>query len=219
MHEHYEAKQTEGAEKEVEEKEKEEQPQKDNVDQGQLQVSAMMMSSRRVTYLWIVPVVILRPNGDSIATFALLDNASQRALMRDDVAEQLGLQGEDQPVDLTSVCNKKKVVFKEVYFGISSKEGKNHFRVEAAYVYVVPKREFNMPAQPPPPNTFDRDMFAHLDGIQLNEVKSEQISILVGADVTESILPTEVRCGARCQPFTINSLWMDAVWCCQEYLY
>ena len=164
-----------------------------------------------------MPVVIHGPNGDSVATFALLDNASQRTLLRDDVAEQLGLQGEDQPVDLTSVCNKKKVVFKEVDFGISSKEGNDHFQVEAAYV--VPKREFNMPAQPPPPNTFDRDMFAHLDGIQLNEVKSEQISILVGADVTESILPTEVRRGARGQPLAINSLWMDAVWCCQEYPY
>ena len=63
----------------------------------------------------------------------------------------------------------------------------------------------NMPAQPPPPKTFDRDMFTHLDGIQLDEAKSEHI--LVGADGPESILPMEVRRGAPGQPLAIKTVF------------
>ena len=173
----------------------------------ELHTKATMTSSHRSTYLWVVPIEIHGPKGDVITTHALLDNCSQRSLLRDDIAEKLGIHGQERGVDLTSVCDKNKVVFQEVDFDISSKGGGDQFSVENAYV--VPKDTFNMPAQPPPPVTHNGEKFTHLDGIldDLEEVKAEQISILVGADVPESLLPVEVRRGTRGEPLAIKTVF------------
>ena len=158
-------------------------------------------TSPQSTYLWIVPVNVRSAGGEIISTHALLDNASTDTLIRDDIAEKLQLDGRSQDVDLTSVCEKKPFVFKEVTFDISSVDGQFSSNVKSALV--VPREKFLMPAQPPPPSTLSDP---HLARLQFEEVRSDQVTMLIGANVPETLLPTDVRRGSQGQPLAIKTV-------------
>ena len=64
-------------------------------------------------------------------------------------------------------------------------DGRAHLKVRSAYV--VPPDKFNMPAQPPPPPFCDGSQHTNLNGINLEAVTAENVSILLGANPPEAV--------------------------------
>ena len=163
-----------------------------------------MLSAPKDTYLQIVPVMLHSPGGKSCSTYALLDSGSQSTLLREDVAKQLNLKGKKSNVNITTIKDKsERLTLQEVSLNVSSRNNEHSLSIESAYV--VPPNKFNMPAQPRPPNYKDSDLYTHLDGISLDEVRPEDIAILIGANVPEALLATDVRRGNKDQPLAVNT--------------
>ena len=51
-------------------------------------------------------------------------------------------------------------------------------------------------------------MYTHLDDIDLNAIRPENITMLIGANVPEAVLTTlDVRCGGNNQPEAVKTLF------------
>ena len=51
----------------------------------------------------------------------------------------------------------------------------------------------------------ESDVFTQLDGIDLDDIKPQDISILVGANVPEAFIPLEIRRGLNQQPLALRT--------------
>ena len=154
-------------------------------------------------FLQTVPVV-LKAGKRSCSTYALLDTCATNTLIRDDLARNLRLTGKLAPVMVGTFKDEPELMnFEEVTFDIDSKDGTNSFAVEAGLV--VPADRFHMPEKPRLVRCTDDDFYTHLDGIDLDAIKPNQIGILIGADVAEALLPVDVRCGSRNQPLAVKT--------------
>ena len=103
------------------------------------------------------------------------------------MAKMLSLKGEKRVITMTTVKDKpEQLVVQEVSLDASSKDGSHRLKIESAYV--VPKDKFNMPSQTRPANYGNSDIYTHLDGIDVDAVNPEDISILIGANVPEALL-------------------------------
>ena len=78
-----------------------------------------------------------------------------------------------------------------ISLSISASVGANSSPIEKALV--VPSGSFNMPAQPHPPYPTQSDLFSGLNGIQLIEVRPDEIGILIGADAEKILIPTDCK--------------------------
>jgi len=52
----------------------------------------------------------------------------------------------------------------------------------------------------------------HVADLEIPDVDSEYVTVLLGANVLEAILQCEVRRGAPGQPVAANCVWMDVNW-------
>ena len=64
-----------------------------------------------------------------------------------------------------------------------------------------------MPEKPRLVQCSDSHLFTHLDGIDLDAIKPDQIGILVGADVPAALIPIDVRYGSRDQPLLVKTIF------------
>ena len=166
-------------------------------------LKATTTTPHKSKYLWVVRVNVTSPKGKRISTFALLDNGSDTTVIREDLAKKLCLKGKPKPINLSTVKESTKEAFKEVALNVSSVDGRNQYDVSQALVF--PKDKFRMPSQPRPPD--DSDMYTRLDGIQLSEVRSDQIGILIGCDVPEAAIARNVRRGSNGNLLAIETIF------------
>ena len=170
-------------------------------DKGKPKVCGMMKSNPKDVYLQVIPVK-LSSDTTSVDTYGILDSCSEVTLLREDVAQRLGLEGEEGILPLGTVMDvPRDMLVPEVSLEASSVEGGTKFEIEGAFV--LPTDRFNMPARPCPPEV--SDVYTHLDGIDIEPVSPDQISILIGADVPTAHLQVEVREGSHNQPLAINT--------------
>ena len=158
-------------------------------------LSTNHIASEQDTYLWIVPVTLTASNGQSADTFALLDNASTDTMLRDELATSLNLSGPKDSVNLGTVLDpaKESVEGETVSVTVSANNGNNAINIKEAFV--VPSNRFNMPAQPHPLDPSQSDLYSQLNGIELCEVRPEDVSILIGADVPTAHLQLDAKRG------------------------
>ena len=126
------------------------------------ELSTNYVSSEKDTYLFVVPVTLTGSKGQSIDTFAMLDNVSTDTMMRDKVADQLDLKGPEENVNVGTVLDTKKesVEGRTASLSVSARDGTNSTTIKQAFV--VPSNKFNMPAQPRPPDPSQSDLFSQL---------------------------------------------------------
>ena len=67
-------------------------------------------------------------------------------------------------------------------------------------MYATPSDKFNMPSQPRFTNWKGEGAYNHLDGIDLEAIGPEEITVLIGANVPDALLCTDVRRGGEEQP-------------------
>ena len=91
----------------------------------------------------------------------------------------------------------------EVAIDVSSKDGS--FRITIDSAFIVPAEKFNMPSQMRPASHEDSEIYTHLDGIELESVSPDDITILIGANAPEALVTTDIRRGNKDQPLAVNT--------------
>ena len=151
--------------------------------------------------LQIVSVVVATSEGVKVSIFALLDSGSQTSLILESFAGANSLVGEDSPLQLGNINSSGKPVRSRkvsFYFGATGgSEASAQIAVEEAWT--VP--QLNLP-----PQKVTRAMmqdFPHLNNLSIPEVNSEDLTVLLRANVLETILQHDVRGGRPGQPVAI----------------
>ncbi len=161
----------------------------------------LVRSFKKDTFLQVVPV-ILQSKEAEILTYALLDDGSQKTLLRDDIAQKLKLPWTPQLLSITTVVEKagEPIQAKESAISVLSKD--KDFKLDIEDVSIVPADKFNMPSRP---RLQDGDYFTCLDGIVIDSIAPEEITLLIGGDEQEAHIQSDVRRGRKDQPLAIKT--------------
>ena len=160
-----------------------------------------LTSTIKDVFLQIVPVT-LHANNKSIETYALLDNGSQSTFLRQDIAKRLKLKGKERIISLTTVKDQSESVkVEEISLDVSSRDGKYRISVESAFS--TPGCKFNMPSRPR--LDYDLQRNPHLNVADFEPVDSKKVTMLIGANIPEALLCTEVRRGNKDQPLAVKT--------------
>ena len=149
--------------------------------------------------LQVVPVTLYGPCGQ-LNTHAFLDPGSTCSLIRADVADQLNLDGPPTSLDLFGIQVTSHLNTKRVSFNIGPVNEHTRYLVENALVAEklnVPLTSVNMASV--------KSQWKYLADIELQDVDRAEIKVILGSDVTEIIIPREVREGLRGSPFEIKT--------------
>ncbi|XP_048247011.1 uncharacterized protein LOC124151440 [Haliotis rufescens] len=148
-----------------------------------------------LTALRTVPVV-LRYGKRSMCVNALLDDASSRSYINDDVAAELGLQGTQQHVSV-SVLNGKTDTFvtKPVEFGVESLDGKVNIQMSALTINRVTGDLKVIDWQK------HRNKWNHLRGIRFPTIaRHPVVDLLIGIDYLQLHQSYQDVCGRPGEP-------------------
>ena len=144
------------------------------------------------TFLQIVPLILHGNEGTSLKTFGLLDECSMSTFIREEAANKL---------KLCTVNRSDALIGCKVSLQVSSRDCSRTFDVRSAYIR--PSSCFNMPAKP---NSIDStDAFKHLEGIKPDAATSNDIGILIGADVPDAVLKKGFLFGLKEQPLAVDT--------------
>ena len=162
-------------------------------------------SARHKVYLQVVPVKIITPNGNFAKTYAMLDGGSQSTLIRQDFAESIGLFGLPVNLSIGTITQKGEgMKASQVSFQITSASFKGDiFSVDSAYV--IPKTKFHTPSQHLPKNFASDARYSHLHDLGFHNIETDDITILLAADIPQAIIAKEVREGVKGQPIAVKT--------------
>ena len=139
-----------------------------------------------------VPLILYGNEGTCMKTYGLLDECSVSTFIREEVANKL---------KLCTVNRCDALTVREVSLHVSSRDGSRTFDVHSAHVR--PSSYFTMPAKP---NFIDSpDASKHLEGIEPDAVNSNNISILIGADVPDALLKKGFLFDSKDQPLVVDT--------------
>ena len=134
----------------------------------------------------------------------MLDNGSQATLVKEDLAKRLALTGAKQAVHVGSIKDKgEPLQVERVSFSISSTDRKCTFDVNNAYV--MPRSKFNTPSQRIPTSFKTDPKYKYLHGLKLCNVSAKEVDLLIGADIPEALIATQVRRGPSGQPYAVET--------------
>ena len=168
--------------------------------------NGLMLETIRDVFLQVVPVNLCSEDGKSVQTYALLDTGSQLTLLRADIAKKLSLSGKKLKMGISTIKDKaEKLQVEKVKVEVCSRDGSRRLDIES--VMVVPADKFQMPSQRCPADFHNGDIYTHLDDINLETINPNDISILIGANAPDALLPEEVRRGRDDQPLAIKTMF------------
>ena len=150
--------------------------------------------------LQVIPVTIHGPN-ESLTTHAMLDNGSTCSLVVSHVADKLGLKGPQEQIILNGIQGKSQLNSRRVNTEVSPVNMVTpRFEVNGALVV----EHLNIAQQNI--NVEDvKSKWSHLNDINIPEATSCDVSLLIGSDCMDIILPIETRCGPRGTPVGIRT--------------
>ena len=159
-------------------------------------------SDRLHVVLPIVPVKIRIPNTtQEIETYALLDSGSTNTFCSQELVRQLGLKGHQTTLSLTTLEKQDSVAVTEVVsLEISDVDGQESIQLPHVYVKEhLPVPMENIPRQ--------QEMnWPHLNDIRLPEITHGGVTLLIGQDVPDALVPLEIRRGQKGQPYATRTL-------------
>ena len=130
-----------------------------------------------------------------------MDSGSQTSLILEKFANAIGLVGEDSPLQLSTINSSGEPIrSRKVSFHVGVVEGpETGVQITVEEAWTIP--QLNLPHQRVT-RTMMQD-FSHLTDLDIPEVDSEEVTILLGANVLEAILQHDVRRGRPGQPVAI----------------
>ena len=151
----------------------------------------------------ILPVVVRNPStGHSVETYALLDSGSTHSFCTKELVESIGVLGKPDTFVLTtpdktaSRCE-TTVVDLEV-MGVD----RRHV-IELPAVYKRPELSIDKENMA---TAEDNDKWPHLRGLDIPEVYAAEVSLLIGQDVPDALVPLDVRRGSVGEPYATKTM-------------
>ncbi|CAB3994162.1 Hypothetical predicted protein [Paramuricea clavata] len=150
--------------------------------------------------LQVIPVTVHGPNG-YLNTHAMLDSGSTCSLVLSSVAEKLGLEGSEERIILNGIQGTSELNSRRVNTQVSAVNMVTpRFDVNGALVV----EHLNIAQQKV--NLVDvKSKWPHLKEIDIPEASSCDVSLLIGSDCLDIILPIATRCGPRGTPVGIRT--------------
>ena len=141
------------------------------------------------TMLPLVPVTV----NDRVRTYALLDPASTHSFVKRDLTTELGLKGTKTKLNLSTMNQSSENVTRFFTLNIAGSNGS---------CITVP-RAFQVEDIPVPNAKLSGD-YSHL--ADLAPVDPLSVSLLIGQDCSDALIPHEVRVGQPGEPYAIRTL-------------
>ena len=146
----------------------------------------------RQVFLQVVPVKVTNNQGKSALTYALLDGGSQCTIIRKNLCQNLKLGGEMQRIKIGTIKDiGTSISTKIVDMEISSLDGQ--FKQKITNVYSVDEQHFNIPGQALPVEFKKDKAWQTLKNLNICDVKSQDIEMLIGADIPAALLSKEIK--------------------------
>ncbi|CAB4029064.1 Hypothetical predicted protein [Paramuricea clavata] len=144
--------------------------------------------------LQVVPVTLHWP-AKTVKTYAMLDLGSTCSLIQNDIANELGLDGPTEKTMLNGIQHRSSIFSKKVNFDISPSQNPNQRRtVDQARTV----ERLNLPKK-------RQDAWPHLVDLPLPPIDGNCVTVLLGADVFDLIVPLEVRTGPKAAPRAVRT--------------
>ena len=157
-------------------------------------------SSHTSVLLQVVPVTLYGPKG-YFNTYAMLDTGSTCSLLLADVARRLGLDGPLESVVLNGIQKTSELVTKRVNVQVSQV---NDFGTQFDVNGVLVVDHLNVPEKKVKLKEL-QERWPHLSDLELTEVAGTQVTLLLGSDVPELIVPLETRHGPKGSPVGVRT--------------
>ncbi|XP_035918481.1 uncharacterized protein LOC118516615 [Anopheles stephensi] len=160
--------------------------------------SSLSASSSSKVFFRIVPVTVYGP-ASTVTTFAFLDECSSMTLVDEDLAEELGVEGEVEPLcirwtgDTTRVeAGSRRVNFEVGPVGFTKRSVNS--------VRTVPR--LNLPRQSFEP---DEGTWEHLKRLPIREYQNAEPRMLIGLDNLRLSVPLRTVEGGVGEPIAVNT--------------
>ena len=157
-------------------------------------------SSHTSVLLQVIPVTLYGPNG-YFNTYAMMDTGSTCSLLLADVARRLGLNGPLENVVLNGIQKTSELTTKRVNVQVSQV---NDFGTRFDVNGVLVVDHLNVPEKKIKLNEL-QERWPHLSDIELIEVAGTQVTLLLGSDVADLIVPLETRHGPKGSPVGVRT--------------
>ena len=155
----------------------------------------------QTVYFQVVPVTVQGQNGRVINTYALLDSASDITLINSELARDLGLKGQKQ--DLVVDTMGPSFNFRSMCVSFFVKAGRD---ADASPLFV--SKAWTRPGVFNCPSFMMSEKLQgleHLHGLNLSDVGSHEVKLLIGANVPKAHLQLDAREGSCNEPIAIQT--------------
>ncbi|XP_035907255.1 uncharacterized protein LOC118509982 [Anopheles stephensi] len=147
----------------------------------------------------IVPITVYGPTS-TVTTFAFLDEGSSMTLVDEDLAEELGVEGEVEPLCIrwTGDTTRVEAGSRRVNFKVGPVGSAKSFAINS--VRTVPK--LNLPRQSFVP---DEGRWKHLKRLPVREYHDAEPKVLIGLDNLRLMVPLRTIEGAAGDPIAVKT--------------
>ena len=152
-------------------------------------------SSHTSVLLQVVPVTLYGPKG-YFNIHTMLDTGSTCSLLLANVAEKLGLDGPLESVLLNGIQKTFELLTKRINVQVGPV---NDFGTQFDMNGVLVVDHLNVPKKKMKLQEL-QEKWPHLSDLKLAEVAGTQVTLLLGSDVAELIVPLEIRHGPKGSP-------------------
>ena len=154
-----------------------------------------------------LPIVPVRVRGSQsssyVITYALLDTGSTNSFCCEQLLRQLHLTGRATELTLSTLEKDKSVhESKMVSLEISDIDGVDYIKVP--HVYSRSRLPISLDSVP---NQDDIREWDHLRDIQLPSINATGVSLLIGQDVPEALIPMDIIKGNRGEPYATKTVF------------
>ena len=167
----------------------------------QSSVNCAATEDRVKNCLGIIPVIVKGGNGNSYQTYALLDDGADKTLCDERLLKALDTEGKPVTYHMSTVSSSDGLVHgKEVDLNIQAINTKDEINIKRVWsVKRLPVSTRSAAGK------MDVKGLSYLAGIDIPEIRSKDVMLLIGTDAPGAHIPLEVRAGTSHQPYAIRT--------------
>nr|XP_054770423.1 uncharacterized protein LOC129278240 [Lytechinus pictus] len=151
----------------------------------------------------IVPVTVSIPDGrEPIETFALLDPGSTNSFCLQELADKIKTKGKRKIVKVSTLEAPNRIMECEsVKLRVEGSAGASNKKIDVEF---LTRPSLNISAGNMAVEE-DISRYPHLTGIDLPVTRDSQVTLLIGQDVPDALLPLEVKAGAPGEVYAVKT--------------
>ena len=165
--------------------------------------NCLVNAAYQVVALPIVSVIIKAPGSQKeVKTYALLDSGSTSTFCTPKILEELGIKGSKQRISLSTISESTESMDTTVVdIEVLDKYERNMQSLTSVIVCnQIPVSELHVPQCSQLAN------YPHLAGLDIPEPELGEVTLLIGQDHSECLVPLEVKRGMKGQPYATRSM-------------